>query len=65
MRVATVFVRLLRISGFLPSHVAGIEMILAIRIFARPLHIRVFVFIVGDKGVPSEGGATSNSTAAP
>ena len=49
MRVATVFVRLLRISGFLSSHVARIEMILAIRIFARLLRVRVFVVIVGHK----------------
>src|ERR1700728_869384 len=49
MRVATVFVRLLRISGFLSSHVARIEMILAIRIFARLLRVRVFLVIVGHK----------------
>jgi hypothetical protein len=47
MRLAMVFIRLLRIAGLLPSHVAGIEVVLAIRIFARLLHVRIFVVVVG------------------
>jgi hypothetical protein len=35
VRFATVFIRLLRIAGFLPRHVAGIEMVLTIGILAR------------------------------
>jgi hypothetical protein len=44
---ATVFFRLFRIPRLFPSHVAGIEMVLAIRIFTRLLLIGVFVVVVG------------------
>lgn len=50
MRLATVFIRLLRISGRLPGHVARIEMILAVGIFARLLHVGVFIVAVGHVG---------------
>jgi hypothetical protein len=46
-RLTTVFGRLLLIPGLLPRHVAGIEMILAIRIFAQLLLIRVLAVVVG------------------
>jgi len=47
MLFGAVFVGLLRISGLFPSHIAGIEMILTIRILARLLLVWVFVIIVG------------------
>jgi hypothetical protein len=46
MRFAPVFSRLLRIARLFPSHVARVEMVLAVRILARLLLVGVLVVVV-------------------